>query len=42
VKPWRVHQNYALDMAALRFGALEDGVMEFRRADARVKAREAV
>lgn len=33
VKPWRVHQNYALDMAALKFGALDDGVMEFRRLD---------
>lgn len=35
-KPWRVHQNYALDMAALKLGPVEDGVMEFRRADASV------
>ncbi|HYC03531.1 MAG TPA: NAD(P)/FAD-dependent oxidoreductase [Azospirillaceae bacterium] len=28
-KPWRLHQNYALDMAALRFGAVDDGTMEF-------------
>jgi cation diffusion facilitator CzcD-associated flavoprotein CzcO len=28
--PWRVHQNYLLDMMMLRFGALEDGVLEFR------------
>ena len=41
-KPWKVHQNYALDMAALKFGAIEDGVMEFRRAKAAVRAREAV
>jgi monooxygenase len=41
-KPWRVHQNYALDMAALKFGGLEDGVMEFRRADVPARAREAV
>ncbi|SFP60119.1 alpha/beta fold hydrolase [Sphingomonas rubra] len=27
--PWRVHQNYALDLAALKFGKLEDGVMHF-------------
>jgi cation diffusion facilitator CzcD-associated flavoprotein CzcO len=27
--PWRVHQNYALDVMAFRFGALEDGVMKF-------------
>ena len=29
--PWRVHQNYALDVMAFRFGALEDGVMKFSR-----------
>jgi monooxygenase len=31
-KPWRLYQNYALDMAALRFGTVEDGTMEFGRA----------
>ncbi|HYE52229.1 MAG TPA: NAD(P)/FAD-dependent oxidoreductase [Azospirillaceae bacterium] len=31
-KPWRLNQNYALDMAALRFGSVEDGAMEFGRA----------
>ncbi|MBV9775773.1 MAG: FAD-containing monooxygenase EthA, partial [Acetobacteraceae bacterium] len=30
-KPWRLHQNYALDMAALRLGAVDDGVMQFAR-----------
>ena len=30
--PWRLYQNYALDLAALRFGRLDDGVMEFARA----------
>jgi len=29
--PWRVHQNYVRDLAALRFGTVKDGVMEFRR-----------
>jgi hypothetical protein len=29
VAPWRVHQNYALDVMAFRFGRLEDGVMRF-------------
>ena len=29
--PWKVHQNYALDLAALKFGKLEDGVMTFRK-----------
>lgn len=28
-KPWKLHQNYARDLTALRYGALEDGVMEF-------------
>ena len=27
--PWRLHQNYALDMAALRFARLKDGAMTF-------------
>jgi monooxygenase len=27
--PWRLHQNYALDILALRFGALDDNAMEF-------------
>jgi len=29
--PWRVHQNYVLDLAALKYGRLEDGTMRFRR-----------
>ena len=28
-KPWRLYQNYALDLLSLRFGALNDGTMEF-------------
>ena len=30
-KPWRMNQNYALDVMALRFGAMNDGALEFRR-----------
>jgi len=30
-EPWRVHQNYALDVLAFRFGRLDDGVMRFSR-----------
>ena len=30
-KPWRLNQNYALDMAALKLGRIEDGVIEFAR-----------
>ncbi|HET8981028.1 MAG TPA: NAD(P)/FAD-dependent oxidoreductase [Solirubrobacteraceae bacterium] len=31
-RPWRVHQNYALDLLDLRWGELEDGVLRFSRA----------
>ena len=37
-KPWRVNQNYALDIMALRLSPIEDGVMEFRRAPIAEKA----
>ena len=29
-KPWKLNQNYALDMAALKLGKLDDGVMQFK------------
>jgi hypothetical protein len=29
--PWMLHQNYALDMLALRFGKLEDGTLTFSK-----------
>jgi cation diffusion facilitator CzcD-associated flavoprotein CzcO len=29
--PWRLHQNYALDLLSLKFGRLNDGAMVFRR-----------
>jgi monooxygenase len=32
-KPWRLNQNYALDLMALRFSAIEDGSLEFKRRD---------
>ena len=31
VAPWKVHQNYALDLIAFRYGRLDDGVMRFSR-----------
>jgi monooxygenase len=36
-KPWKLHQNYARDLLALRFGRLDDGTMQFtkRRQEAR-------
>jgi len=30
-KPWRLNQNYLLDLLALRFGKVADGVMMFKR-----------
>ncbi|AYV44841.1 FAD-containing monooxygenase EthA [Caulobacter flavus] len=36
--PWKVHQNYALDLAALRLGKLDDGVMRFWRKSAKAAA----
>jgi hypothetical protein len=28
-RPWRVYQNYFLDMLITRFGAIADGVLQF-------------
>ena len=28
-RPWRIHQNYVLDLLDLRFARLDDGVLEF-------------
>jgi monooxygenase len=30
-KPWKLYQNYALDLFALKFGQVNDGTMEFTR-----------
>jgi hypothetical protein len=27
--PWRLYQNYILDILSLSYGSIEDGVMEF-------------
>jgi monooxygenase len=41
--PWRLHQNYAMDLMGLRYARLEDGVLEFSNPrPAQVKARETV
>jgi len=40
--PWRLYQNYALDILTLRYGAIEDGTMQFSRAPAPVEAAEPV
>jgi cation diffusion facilitator CzcD-associated flavoprotein CzcO len=36
--PWKLHQNYALDMASLKLGKVEDGVIEFHRTSAAAPA----
>jgi cation diffusion facilitator CzcD-associated flavoprotein CzcO len=28
-RPWRLYQNYALDIVSLRFGKIDDGVMRY-------------
>jgi cation diffusion facilitator CzcD-associated flavoprotein CzcO len=40
-RPWKLHQNYALDILDLRHTSLDDGVLEFARAPARVPATSA-
>ena len=37
-KPWRLHQNYAKDLMALRFAKLDDGTMVFKRRAERKQA----
>ncbi len=40
--PWRLYQNYALDILSLKRGALEDGVLQFSRAGSPVALAEPV
>ncbi|WP_394762956.1 flavin-containing monooxygenase [Phenylobacterium sp.] len=41
--PWKLHQNYALDLMSLRYARLEDGALAFSNPKpATVKARESV
>ena len=41
--PWRLHQNYMKDLRMMRYGRVDDGTMEFKRAPrARAAGREAV
>ena len=39
-EPWKLRQNYPLDLRTLRYGPLEDGVMRFSRAPAPRRAPE--
>ena len=29
-RPWKVYQNYLKDLLVMRFGTLDDGIMEFK------------
>ncbi len=41
--PWKLHQNYPLDILNLRFGSVDDGVMEFSNTGgAKVEAPELI
>ena len=40
-KPWKLHQNYALDLLNLRFARVDDGTMEFTRIKHRADAADA-
>jgi cation diffusion facilitator CzcD-associated flavoprotein CzcO len=37
-RPWRLHQNYALDMLEFRFASVDDGTMEFQHAEKQRRA----
>jgi monooxygenase len=37
-KPWKIHQNYALDLLELRFARIDDGTMEFGRLENKRRA----
>jgi cation diffusion facilitator CzcD-associated flavoprotein CzcO len=39
--PWRAHQSYFTDLRSLRFGPIEDGVLEVAKAPAAAGARPA-
>jgi monooxygenase len=38
-RPWKLHQNYALDMLEFRFASVDDGTMEFKREKTEVNGK---
>jgi cation diffusion facilitator CzcD-associated flavoprotein CzcO len=40
--PWKLHQNYPMDILNMRFGSVDDGVMEFSNTGAKVERPELV
>jgi monooxygenase len=41
-KPWRLEQNYRSDLINLRFGKIEDGVLEFQKEQEQIEAQPRV
>jgi cation diffusion facilitator CzcD-associated flavoprotein CzcO len=41
-KPWRLKQNYMSDLVNLRFGKVDDGVLEFQTADEQPETEQVV
>lgn len=39
-KPWKLYQNYALDLVTLRFGSVDDGVMQFSKPRAKAAQQD--
>jgi cation diffusion facilitator CzcD-associated flavoprotein CzcO len=39
--PWKLYQNYALDLVTLRYGKVDDGTMDFRKKPAKAAAKPA-
>jgi hypothetical protein len=40
-RPWKLYQNYALDILSLRYGRMNDGVLEFSNPVPRTEKRAA-
>jgi hypothetical protein len=40
--PWKLHQNYALDLMSLKYAKLEDGTLAFSNPKPKVRAPERV
>jgi len=38
-RPWRLHQNYALDLLEFRYAGVDDGTLQFTRAEKPVAAK---
>jgi len=41
-KPWRVYQNYLMDMLTIRHGRIDDGVLRFDRVAATLPTNDPI